>query len=314
MERSDLSGKPIAVFGAAGAVGEAVARALIARGRSVRPVTRRPQALAKDLGEAAEADLTNLDSLKAALEGAGAAIFPPILTLSVQAIPALRQAGLDRVVFFSSHNLSVPEAAVAYAPLLQAEATVKHSGLQWTLLRPTLIYGDPRLTTMNSLFRLAKRLPMLPCPGMGTARQQPIFLDDLARVAAWSVAAPEAVHQVLSLGGPDVMSLRAMYAAVSRAAGGTGLVAPVPFAALRIAKRLLNQRFPLNEAQLARAGAHKHVPDPPSLPRDVQPSTALTEGLSRLALAIDQTGAQAPTSQSLSAPRSSGPTSANTRA
>jgi len=293
---------PVAVFGAAGAVGEAIVRTLKAGGHSVRPVSRRPQALAADLGCCVGADLNDPASVVGALMGASAAVFVPVLTLSVNALPALAEAGVSRAVFFSSNNLAVKAADPAYASLAAAEEALRQSAVAWTILRPTLIYGDPRLVTMARLLQMARRFPVLASPGLGLARQQPIFHEDLAAVAAWSVTAPETHHTVLPLGGPEVMPLHELYAAASCAAGGTGLVAPIPFAALRLAKRILGPRFPLDDAQLARIQAEKHVTEPVSLPEEVRPRTPLAEGLARLLSALDQNGAQAPSSQARSAP------------
>ncbi len=265
-------------------------------------MSRRPGQAPADIGERFGADLGDAQSVLHALQGVQAAIFPPILTLSVHALPLLLQAGVPRAVFFSSHNVTVGAAHGAYAPLIAAEEAVRAAPIAWTILRPTLIYGDPRLTTMTSLARLAVRLPVMPCPGLGLARQQPVFVDDLAKVAAWAANSPEATGQVLSIGGPEVLRLRALYAAVSRSAGGTGLVAPVPFALLALIKRAMGDRFPLNDAQLGRARADKHITDPVILPEHIRPATLLTEGLGRLMRDLDQSGAQAASSQVLSVP------------
>jgi uncharacterized protein YbjT (DUF2867 family) len=139
---------------------------------------------------------------------------------------------------------------------------------------------------MTRLARLARRYPILPTPGLGLARQQPIFHKDLAAVAAWAAIAPEALGQVLPIGGPDVLRLRAMYGAVSRAAGGTGVVVPVPMAALRLVKRAIGDGFPLDEAQLARVRAEKHVEAADSLPQAVRPKTTFREGLAQLLSAM----------------------------
>jgi NADH dehydrogenase len=302
MNQTEQSPRPIAVFGAAGAVGEAIARTLIRQGYTVLPVSRRPHAVASDLGESVSADLNDPASLAAAVSGASTVILTPVITLSVNALPALQAAGVDRAVFVSSQNVTVGAAQKSYAALHTAERAVHECGLRWTILRPTLIYGDPRLATITRLIHLARKWPILPSPGLGLAHQQPVFHEDLASVAAWCAHAPEALGKTIAVGGPQIMRLNALYAAVSRAAGGTGLVAPVPFWVLHRIKHALGERFPLSDDQLSRARADKHINDVFDFPPSVRPSTSLDQGLKRHVAALDQIAAHALSSQARSAP------------
>lgn len=276
----------IAVLGAAGAVGHAIVRRLADEGRSVAAVTRRPQRTFPEGVEVRTADLFDPSSLAAAFMGASSAILVPGITLSQAALPALHDNGVSRLVVFSSHNLSIAGAGASYKAVADAEARMMASGLAWTVLRPTLIYGHPELGAGAALLRMAQRLPVMTTPGLGLAWQQPIFYEDLARIAAWAVDAEDALGRVIAVGGPEVLRLRSFYAAASRAAGGTGFVLPVPRILIRLAARAIGARFPLTLEQIARAPVNKHLDATPFLPDGVRPRIGVEEGLSRLAAGL----------------------------
>ena len=276
----------IAVLGAAGAVGAAIVRCLHTDACPVIAVTRRPNLAFPEGVEVRAADLDQPESLIPAFAGVSAAVLVPGVFLSVRALPALQANGVARVLAFSSHNLSVPEAGEAYQPVAQAEDAVRQSGLAWTVLRPTLIYGHPELAAGAALIRLARRMPVMVTPGLGRARQQPVFFEDLARVAAWAIRNEAAVGRVIPVGGPEIIRLSGLYAAASRAAGGTGVVVPAPLALIRVAASCLGPRFPLGPAQIARVSADKHVQEQVDLPEDVRPRVGVAEGFRRLAKSL----------------------------
>jgi uncharacterized protein YbjT (DUF2867 family) len=275
----------IAVLGAAGALGGAIVRRLAEEGRHVAAVTRRPQNAFPAGVAVRSADLFDPVSLAQAFEGAASAILVPGIALSQRAIPALHHAGVRRIVAFSSHNLSVSGAGASYQAVAEAEAQVMASGLSWTILRPTLIYGHPELAAGTALFRMAQRLPFMVTPGLGLAWQQPIFFEDLARIAVWAVFDEDAPGRVLSVGGPETLRLRALYSAASRAAGGTGLVIPAPRVLIRLAARLVGERFPITLEQIARAPKNKHVLSQEA-PDAVRPRIGIKEGFAQLAASL----------------------------
>jgi NADH dehydrogenase len=191
------------------------------------------------------------------------------------------QAGVERAVFFSSNNVAVDPGDPIYAALAEAEREALAILPQATILRPTLIYGERRLPTLPRLMRLMRRTPVFPVPGSGRALQQPVFHKDLARAAAAALLLEEAVGKIYAIGGPDQLSLAALYRAVARAAGGPQVILPTPVWLLNLARRFVS--VPLDAAQLKRVEEDKRaVPaDPP--PPELAARTPLAEGLTQLA-------------------------------
>jgi NADH dehydrogenase len=167
-----------------------------------------------------------------------------------------------------------------------AEQRLRAHFPQAAIVRPTLIYGDPRLPTLTRLMRMARRSPLLPLPGSGRARVQPVFHADLGDLAA-GLARPDAPSGVFAAGGPDIVTMRELYAAVAAAADAKPLIAPLPRLALSFAAAL----DLLSDEQAARAEYDRVAIVQDALPAGLAPRTGLREGLARLFSALAAEGA-----------------------
>lgn len=280
------AGKSALVVGAGGAVGEAIAHALLDAGWRVRASMRRLHGPAAARLSARGVPIVPVDleapaGLSADLRDTDAIVFAPTLTLSVKAAPLVAAAGIERALFFSSNNVAVDPDDPIYAALAAAERAVRAHLPGATILRPTLIYGDARLPAVPRLMALMRRSPVFPVPGSGRAMQQPVFHLDLARAAAAAVLLEEAAGKTYAIGGAERLSLAAMYRAIAQAAGGARLILPTPLWLLRLAARVTP--LPLDAAQLRRAEQDKTAVavDPP--PSGLAARTPFAEGLRRLA-------------------------------
>ncbi len=231
---------PIALVGGAGFLGSRVAAALAATGAELRVLTRQPAhaahlrvvprlrvvACAADAGGA---------PLAAAIAGTSAVVnFVGILNergrdgagfrrahvdLTGRLIEACRQAGTGRYVQVSALNAGHPDATSHYLRSKgEAEALVRASGLAWTILRPSVIFGpgDSFLNRFAGLLRLAPG--MLPL-AMPDARFAPVHVDDVAAAIATVLARPDTAGQAYDLCGPDQYRLRDLVAMTAAALG-----------------------------------------------------------------------------------------------
>jgi uncharacterized protein YbjT (DUF2867 family) len=272
------------VVGASGAIGEAAALMLIRVGWDVIATMRRPDAQGALLRRAgARVVQLDLDAEAPAELAAGcdAAILTPILTLSARLALRLREA--TRVIAFSSNNVALTPEAPKYAPLVRAEAELRAALPRAAFIRPTLIYGDPRLPTAPRIMRAAKRLPVLPMPGSGRARQQPVFHEDLARCAVFLAESGEGAGKTYALGGPDIVSMRELFAAIARAAGTPRPILPIPAAALAFAAAFAPG---LRDMQIAHLDDDKLAREIDPVPPDCAPRVGLEQGLTRLSAAM----------------------------
>lgn len=276
------------VVGVGGAVGEAIALGLSQRGWNVRGTMRRDHAdVAKRLTTAGVSlsllDLDNPAPIADLAAGLDAIVFAPILSLAVAALPHLGPAP-PRILAISSNNVAVDPDAPTYRALAAAEHAFRDFQAQALILRPTLIYGDPRLRAVPRLMCLARQTPILPVPGSGRALIQPVFHRDLAVLAA-ALLEGDAGGGVYAAGGPDTLSMRGFYREVACAAGARCIVSPAPLWSLRLASRA-GLRLPLDDTQLARTERDRLAAPQSALDPDIAPKTRLRTGLNELATAL----------------------------
>lgn len=140
-------------------------------------------------------------------------------------IAACREAGVRRLVQMSS--LRAGEGASHYLRTRgEAEDVVRGSGLAWTILRPSVIFGDGD----GLFFRFARLLavaPVLPL-ARARARLQPVFVGDVAEAVARVVAHPHTAGHVHELGGPSTITLGELVRRTARMCGLRRLVLPLP--------------------------------------------------------------------------------------
>jgi NADH dehydrogenase len=116
----------------------------------------------------------------------------------------------------------------------RAELLVRESTLDWTILKPSLQFGpgDGFFNIIADLVRLSPGV--VPVPGRGDARFQPIHVDDVARVISASFADPTTIGSSLELGGPRYWTYREITAEVLRAMGRRRLLLPMPVPVIRL--------------------------------------------------------------------------------
>lgn len=102
-------------------------------------------------------------------------------------LEASKKAGVKHFIFISS-MASTRKYLDAYGKSKwQAEELVKHSGIPYTILRPTMMYGEESKAVRDFIAYL-RRFPLIvPVLGNGNPRIQPVHVDDVARIIAKSV-------------------------------------------------------------------------------------------------------------------------------
>ncbi len=175
-------------------------------------------------------------------------------------VAAARSAGLDRAVFVSTTAVTTRLPARSRAVRLDAEKQVRESGLKWTILRPTMIYGAPGDRNLSRLLALLARLPVLPVPGGGRHLQQPVHVGDVADAVLNAIERPETAGTTYDIAGPEPLSFADLMQVSARAVGRRTRFVPVPLSPLVAAARayeLLAARPRIRAEQLQRLAEDK---------------------------------------------------------
>jgi len=256
----------IVVTGASGFTGPFVVRALLARfpDAAIRCLVRdnsRMAALRHPRVHAAVGDLRSPASLRAAF--AGAETLVNVASLGFDWIDplfdAVRGSSLKRGVFISTTAILTKLPVRSRATRERGESLVRASGLQWTIVRPTMIYGTPADRNISRLIRFVLRSPIIPIVAP-QSRQQPVHVEDVANAVTAALASPAAVSGTYNLAGAVPMTLDEMVRTVVRVAGLRRLILQVPGAAVRAAVVLLGQvsaRPPVTVEQVDRLNEDK---------------------------------------------------------
>src|SRR5262249_47967900 len=130
----------------------------------------------------AEGDLGDPGSLRGALDGQDVLVNVASLGFghAEGIVRAACESSVGRAVYFSTTSLFTTLPARSKAVRQRAEDAVRGSGPPWTIVRPTMIYGDPGDRNLIRLIRWVDRFPAIPVFGPGTFRLQPVHADDLA--------------------------------------------------------------------------------------------------------------------------------------
>lgn len=130
-----------------------------------------------------------------------------------------------RFVYISAVG-AAPDASAEYSRTkAAAENLVQHSGLPWTIFRPSLIFG-PGAQFLNQIEQLLTKpplspfaLPFVPVPGDGQNRFQPVYIGDLTRIIFASLTAPATANRLYEIGGADEVTFDELIAAVGERIG-----------------------------------------------------------------------------------------------
>ena len=207
----------IFISGGTGFVGGHVIRELLNRGHEPRLLVHR-RAPAVEGVEQVEGDVARLDSFENSLRGCQAVInlvgiireFPlrgiTFEKLHVQAtanmLAAAQTAGIRRYLQMSALGTRSDARSNYHISKYRAEELVRASPLEWTILRPSLIFG-PKDAFINMLAGQLRHAPIMPVMGNGLYRLQPIHADDVARCFALSLELSETIGQCFELCGDN---------------------------------------------------------------------------------------------------------------
>lgn len=136
----------------------------------------------------------------------------------------------------------------------QAEQLLTASRLRYCILRPTIILG-PGASIWNKL-RGVVRFPVIPLPGSGRVRIQPVFVDDMVRLLQDFLAREDFANRMLEIGGPELLTLDDFMQRIHRRrCGGRAFILHLPLGLvlwpLRLLESFAGAWLPVSSGQFA---------------------------------------------------------------
>ena len=179
---------------------------------------------------------------------------------AVRLLRAAESAGIGRMLLMSANGVK-PNGTPYQDTKYRAERAVLSSGLNATVFRPSVIFGDPS-GKMEIATQLCRDMVRPPIPAIdffsafgenrGAVRMSPVHAADVADAFAGALDNPATFGEVYELGGPEIASWGAMIRTVADAAGRRKLLLPMPIEVMKLAAFFLDwlPLFPVTRDQL----------------------------------------------------------------
>ena len=263
----------VLVTGATGFLGKRVVRDLIARRHDVRCLIHSPgkeRMFDHRTVEVHYGSVTDPDALRQAFHDVQAVVHLVGIIRSrgrntfdfihrqgtANVVAASQEAGVREVIYVSAMGAMQDPSYAYFYSKRQAELEVVNSGIGYTILRPSVIFGegDEFLTALAGLIRLG---PFVPVIGSGRNRMQPVAADDVSRCVAASVGNSTVRGKIINLGGPHRLSYNDLLDEVALAMGRRCRRVHIPTALVRPAVAVLERllpRLPVTTDQLKMLG------------------------------------------------------------
>jgi nucleoside-diphosphate-sugar epimerase len=151
-------------------------------------------------------------------------------------IEQLQHSDVKRAVFVSTTAIFTSLPSRSRALRLEAEAAVERSQLEWTILRPTMIYGTSRDRNISRLLRFLKRSPVFPL--CGDALWQPIYVEDLADAVVAALDSSVTQRKMYNVAGAEPLRFSELVKTAARAMNRHVRLIPVPLEVVVLAARI----------------------------------------------------------------------------
>ena len=240
------------VTGAFSYSGSHIAARLLESGRGVRTLTFHPDR-AHPLQASVETFAYRFDdpaALTRSLEGVstlyntfwvrfdhGQTSFANAIESSRMLFFAANSAGVRRIVHVSIANPSIESPLPYFRGKALVEYALAQSGLHYSIVRPTWLFGGERDVLANNIAWILRRMPAFVLPGSGTYPVQPVHVDDLARICI--DAARREGDVVIDAAGPETMPFGDLVALVRSAVNARSPIIHIPPSLMAAAARAL---------------------------------------------------------------------------
>jgi nucleoside-diphosphate-sugar epimerase len=219
-------GRLILITGGTGAMGSVLVERLLGRGYAIRVLTLPGDPNAERFREKGidirYGDVANVMECRGICDGVStvlhlaAIIITPDQSLytSINAggtrnmVREAQASGVSHFIHVSSASVVYPRPTPYSISKRLAEECVRKSKLSWTIVRPTLVYGETGGQEFDMFLRYLERFPIVPFIGRGEALKRPVYVGDVV-AGLMTLATMEAgTSKVYNFSGKTVVSIR----------------------------------------------------------------------------------------------------------
>jgi NADH dehydrogenase len=260
-----LNVRTVAVAGGSGFIGGTIARYLARSGLHVRVITRNVRRTAPMFDgmegveffhanvlrpETLDEVLDDVDAIVDAVQFDGYPIENPRRGLTFERVDlggvlslleAAKPAKVRKFVYISGASADEASSHPAFRTKARAERAIRDSGIDYTIFRPSLVYG-PGDRVVGMFARLLKISPLFVVPGDGQQKLQPLLVSDLAQCVALALEGRGA-NRIFEIGGTDTLTFDQFIKLLMEITGSKRPLVHVPEKLLRLGG-LLGEKMP----------------------------------------------------------------------
>jgi uncharacterized protein YbjT (DUF2867 family) len=262
----------VTVFGGSGFLGRHLVRALANRQYLVRVAVRRPELTGhlQPLGRvgeihAVQANVRFPQSVEAAVRNADVVVnlvgilfersrqrFDAVQAEGAETVARAAAAAGARMVHVSAIGAEEHSSSHYARSKAEGERRVAAALPQAVIVRPSIVFGTED-EFFNRFAAIARISPVLPLPGRGHTRFQPVFAGDVAEAIAKAVDGEAKPGTIYEFGGPDIRTFKELMEFLLATIERRRLLVPVPFALMKLQAAFL-----------------QYLPKPPLTPDQVE--------------------------------------------
>lgn len=255
----------ILITGATGYIGSHLANRLVAQGERPRCLVRSKQRAASLLPvekiDVAIGDTTQPASLAAAMQGVDIVVHAAFITAdrkqsagntyaetnvqgTINLVKAAQAAGVKRIIEISGLGTKPDRPGSYMQGRYLAEKAVKESGLQWTIIQPSVLFGKDA-PFIKGLANLIRSAPVVPLIGGGKIRFQPIYVEDVVTVIIKTLENPEiCANKTFTIGGPAYYTFTEVIDILTSTMHKTRIKAPAPMPLVGVGAAVMEAILP----------------------------------------------------------------------
>ncbi|VAX16780.1 hypothetical protein MNBD_NITROSPINAE04-968 [hydrothermal vent metagenome] len=171
-------------------------------------------------------------------------------------VRAAVDAGVTRFIFMSANGADKDGVSAYQTTKWRAEEEVRNCGVDWTIFRPSIIFGDPEglMEFTSEMAGVIGKAPVMPVFGDGLYKLDPVAVTDVAECFAGSLNNRESVGKVFHIGGGNPVTFHEIIQIIGKALGiRKKKTVNVPFGIVSPVAGLLGRFrfFPVTSDQLA---------------------------------------------------------------
>ncbi len=244
----------IGVTGACGFVGQHLTERLLADGHKVRALAHQKnlENTASENLEILPADVTDPQTLHDSFQECDIVChlvgliaetrtqtFDRVVAQgTINIVEACKRSSVRRIIYISAIGTEKNALSRYHRTKYQAEQAIINSGLQYVILRPSVIFG-PGDGFISMLERMIRLSPITPVIGSGRYKLQPVFIDDLTAVISRAVSNDIGLGQIIEIGGPEKLEFLEILNIIKRMSGRRRMNLHLPLVFIKLMARLM---------------------------------------------------------------------------